>query len=76
MQSAKRASGQCCPWCGTLFRPRRTGGSAQRFCRTACKTAFWSAARQWVWKAMEAGLLSPLALGQISGLADPGATRE
>jgi hypothetical protein len=48
----------CCSWCGRGFEPRTSGGSDQRFCRAACRQAFWSAARRWVWKAVEAGLLS------------------
>jgi hypothetical protein len=34
-----------CGWCGGSFNPRR-GGSVQRFCRPACRTAFHTAARQ------------------------------
>jgi hypothetical protein len=48
-----------CPWCGQPFRPRSSGGSDQRFCRRACRQAFWSAARRWVMRAFQAGLLSP-----------------
>jgi hypothetical protein len=48
----------CCPWCGRPFKPRATGGSDQRFCRAACRTAFWSAARRWVLRAFQTGLLS------------------
>jgi hypothetical protein len=47
-----------CPWCNRPFRPRTSGGSDQRFCRSACRTAFWSAARRWVMRALQAGLLS------------------
>jgi hypothetical protein len=52
----------CCPWCGRSFRPRTSGGSDQRFCRAARRTAFWTAARRWVMRAFQAGLLSPEAL--------------
>jgi hypothetical protein len=48
----------CCPWCGRVFRPRTTGGTDQRFCGAACRHAFWSAARRWVMRAVDAGLLS------------------
>jgi hypothetical protein len=48
----------CRSWCGRAFEPRTSGGSCQRFCRAVCRQAFWSAARRWVWKAVEAGLLS------------------
>ena len=60
-----------CPFCGTPFRQRRTGGSDQRFCRSACRNAFWSAARQWVWKAIAAGLLTPAAIREASMHAGP-----
>ena len=48
-----------CPWCGRAFSPRTSGGTGQRFCRSACRHAFWSAARRWVMRALDAGLLSP-----------------
>jgi len=48
-----------CPWCGGRFEPRSSGGTDQRFCRRACREAFWSAARRWVMRAVSAGLLSP-----------------
>ena len=65
-----------CAFCGSQFRQRRTGGSDQRFCRSACRNAFWSAARQWVWKAVEAGLLTPAAIREASMHAGPGAAAE
>jgi hypothetical protein len=49
----------CCPWCGGRFEPRSSGGTDQRFCRSACRQAFWTAARRWIGRALEAGLLSP-----------------
>jgi hypothetical protein len=49
----------CCPWCGKNFQPRSSGGTDQRFCRPACRQAFWTAARRWVMRAVAAGLLSP-----------------
>jgi hypothetical protein len=52
----------CCSWCGLSFEPRTSGGSCQRFCRSACRHAFWSAARRWVERAVQAGLLSPAML--------------
>jgi hypothetical protein len=48
----------CCPWCGRSFRPRTSGGSDQRFCSAGCRTAFWSAARRWIGRALDVGLLS------------------
>lgn len=51
-----------CPWCGQPFEPRATGGSDQRFCSQRCRAAIWSAARRWVGRALEAGLLSAEAL--------------
>jgi hypothetical protein len=47
-----------CLWCGRAFRPRISGGSAQRFCCSAHRHAFWIAARRWTMRAIEAGLLS------------------
>ena len=32
-----------CLWCEAEFAPRRTGGKAQRFCSSECRTAFHSA---------------------------------
>jgi hypothetical protein len=48
----------CCSWCGRGFERRTSGGSDQRFCQPACRQAFWSAARRWVERAVQAGLLS------------------
>ena len=64
---------QPCVWCGTPFRPRRTGGTTQKFCRSACRNAFWSAARQWVWRAVSVGLISPAAIRHLSMHAEPDA---
>jgi len=47
-----------CLWCGRAFKPRSTGGSAQKFCCTANRQQFWIAARRWTMRAIEAGLLS------------------
>src|SRR5947207_14888909 len=47
-----------CVWCGRSFRQRLTGGSAQRFCSTEHRKAFWTAARRWTMLAIEMGLLS------------------
>jgi SOS response associated peptidase (SRAP) len=47
-----------CIWCGRSFALRRTGGSAQKFCSTVHRQAFWTAARRWTIRAIEAGLLS------------------
>jgi len=47
-----------CLWCGRAFEPRSTGGSAQRFCSTGHRQAFWIAARRWTMRAVEAGLLN------------------
>ena len=53
-----RAEPANCVWCERPFRPRRTGGSAQRFCSTGHRQAFWIAARRWTMRAIETGLLS------------------
>jgi len=47
-----------CLWCGRAFKPRSTGGSAQKFCCTNHRQQFWIAARRWTMRAIEAGLLS------------------
>src|SRR4051794_19847319 len=47
-----------CLWCGRTYRTRTTGGSAQRFCSTEHRKAFWTAARRWTMRAIETGLLS------------------
>ena len=47
-----------CHWCGTAFTPRRWKGDAQRFCAQGCRSAYWSAARQWVRQAVATGLIS------------------
>ena len=47
-----------CVWCGRSFRPRATGGSAQKFCAAGHRKAFWNAARLWTMRAVETGLLS------------------
>jgi hypothetical protein len=36
-----------CLWCERPFRPRRSGGRAQRFCRPSCRRAFHAAVRVW-----------------------------
>jgi hypothetical protein len=46
-----------CYWCEQPFRLRR-GGSPQRFCGTACRSAFWSALRRWGERAIAAGILT------------------
>lgn len=47
-----------CIWCGRPFAPRRTGGSAQRFCSARHRQAFWIAARRWTMRLIETGLIS------------------
>ncbi len=46
-----------CLWCGRPFRARRRGGSLQKFCCAAHRTAFHSAARRWAEHAVAAGAL-------------------
>jgi hypothetical protein len=38
-----------------LFRPRKNGGRAQRFCRPSCRRAFHGAARAWALDEFAAG---------------------
>src|SRR5215470_15955288 len=47
-----------CLWCGRAFKPRSTGGSAQKFCCTGHRQQFWIAARRWTMRAIEVGLLT------------------
>jgi hypothetical protein len=54
----QRDSHACCLWCGRVFKPRATGGSAQKFCSTGHRQEFWIAARRWTMRAIDAGLLS------------------
>jgi hypothetical protein len=51
-----------CLWCGQGFRPRTSGGSAQRFCSAKHRHEFGSAARRWAVKLIEAGLISAATL--------------
>ena len=39
-------STQRCLWCGRTFTPRRSGGSAQRFCAPKHRLQYWAAARR------------------------------
>jgi hypothetical protein len=48
-----------CLWCGRAFQSRATGGSAQKFCSTAHRQAFWIAARRWTMRAIE-GIHKPV----------------
>src|ERR1700757_3710328 len=57
-QDSKRVLHVCCLWCGRAFKPRATGGSAQKFCCTEHRQQFWIAARRWTMRAIEAGPLS------------------
>ena len=57
-----------CHWCEQPFRPRR-GGSPQRFCGAACRSAFWSALRRWGERAVAAEILT---IGDIRS-GDPAA---
>jgi len=59
LEAAKKPTpNPCCLWCGRAFRPRATGGSAQKFCSTGHRQEFWIAARRWTMKAIDAGLIS------------------
>jgi hypothetical protein len=52
-----------CLWCGQVFTLRRgSGGSPQRFCSSACRTAFHSACRRWAERVVAAGRLTVAAL--------------
>lgn len=47
-----------CAWCGALLASGRRRGSARRFCTTGHRQAYWAAARRWVARAIESGLIS------------------
>jgi len=51
-----------CLWCRRRFKPRRDGGTAQRFCAKICRRAFDRASRAWVRQEVDAGRLSVAAL--------------
>jgi hypothetical protein len=53
-----KAQNQRCRWCDRCFAPRRSGGSAQRFCSARCRHAFGTAARRWVMRAVEGGQIT------------------
>jgi hypothetical protein len=56
-----------CDWCGRPYRVRR-GGSPQRFCGAACRSAFHTAARRWAERAVAAGWLT---LAELRRMATP-----
>lgn len=66
-----------CLWCQRAFRPRTTGGSAQRFCSRSHRHAFGTAARRWAVQVVEAGLLTVETLKALpaSVRAAPGASQ-
>jgi hypothetical protein len=55
-----------CLWCGEAFQARTNGGTTQRFCKTAHRRAFDHAARVWVRRAIERGILT---VAQLRGVA-------
>jgi len=59
-----------CLWCGRAFKPRSTGGSAQKFRYTGHRQQFWIAARRWTMRAISAAATITRALlvpGSIVG---------
>jgi hypothetical protein len=51
-----------CLWCNKVLVHGARRGSPKRFCCAGHRNAFWSAARRWVMRAMETGLLPAQAL--------------
>ena len=51
-----------CLWCEAEFAQRKTGGKAQRFCSSECRTAFHNAAHRWLLKAIDDGLVPVAAI--------------
>ncbi len=47
-----------CPWCGSLFTPKKVGAHQKRFCSVRCKNRYHAAARKWVQKAIGVELIS------------------
>lgn len=47
----------CCPWCGSAFPVRQSGGRARRFCRPSCRRKFHAAVRRWGLDAIVSGAL-------------------
>ena len=64
-----------CSWCDRAFRPRQSGGHAQRFCCPSCRRAFHAAARNWVLAGLAAGhiAISDVKNGLPATRALPGA---
>jgi hypothetical protein len=60
-------SDQRCLWCNTMVVQARRHGSLKRFCCAGHRNAFWTAARRWVMRAVEAGLLPAQALKAHQG---------
>ncbi len=48
-------SDQRCLWCNRVVIQARRHGSLKRFCCAGHRNAFWTAARRWVMRAVEAG---------------------
>ncbi len=46
-----------CLWCEAEFAQRKSGGKAQRFCSSECRTAFHNAGHRWLLKAIDDGLV-------------------
>lgn len=61
----------CCAWCGVPFRRLRQGGREKRFCADRCRAAFHTAARRWVLKAIDAGVIT---LAEVRALNVPHST--
>ena len=56
-----------CTWCGTAYKPRSNGGSAQRFCSKDCRESFNTACRVWAAQEYEAERLSIFTLRSCLG---------
>ncbi len=51
-----------CSWCNGQFQPRRSGGSPQEFCSATCRSALWSAVRDWGMSQLQTGHISVASL--------------
>ena len=54
-----------CPWCGSSFTPRMTGGKPQRFCSTHCRRSMDAGLRVWAQDQLDQGKVTVAELKRI-----------
>src|SRR5688500_4114148 len=62
----QQADQRTCLWCSTVFRPRASGGTRQRFCSRRCRGEFHDCARRWATAEVDAGRLTPTQLAKAA----------